>query len=104
MSKDLKNQLDMLYMIVMSDGMGNSVFSDDKTHFLKEIQKALTEKYGTEDYKVRYLAQCVIKSETNEFGIQDKEWVRYILHQESEPDNQHESLLKDLEKRMAISK
>ncbi len=94
------NDFDMYYVLVMSDGMGNSTFSDRETYWLKEITKELTKKYGAEDFKTRFLQQCVIKSETNEFDIQDREWVRYILHEESEPDDSHKTLLEDLRERM----
>lgn len=90
----------MLYVVVMSDGMGNSTFSDRETYWLKEIKKALTEKYGELDYRVKFLNQCILKSETNEFDVQDREWVRYILHEETEPDDQHKRLLEELEEKM----
>lgn len=91
---------DMYYVLIMSDGMGNSTFSDNETYWLKEIQKALSKKYGEADYRVKFLKICVMKSETNEFDIQDREWVRYILHEESEPDDQHKRLLRELEEKM----
>jgi hypothetical protein len=96
----VQDQLDMLYVRIMSDGMGNTMFSDDQTHYLKETLKCLLSKYGSEDYRSRFLVQCVLKSETNELDTEDREWVRYILHQESEPDEQHQRLLSQLQERM----
>lgn len=90
----------MLYILIMSDGLGNSMFSDNPTLYLKKTQKALTEKYGSQDYRTRFVVKCVIISETKELDIQDKEWVRYILHEESEPDGTHENLLADLKERL----
>lgn len=89
-----------LYVVVSSDGMGNSTFSENETHWLKEIRKALAEKYGETNFRVKFLAQCIIKSETHEFGVQDREWVRYILHAEYEPEDDHHNLLVELEEKM----
>lgn len=90
------NDFDMLYALVMSDGMGNSTFSENELYWLKEIKKAFTEKYGETDYRVKFLSLCIIKSETGEFEVQDREWVRYILHAESEPADDHKGLLDEL--------
>jgi hypothetical protein len=92
--------LKMYYYLISGDGMGNSVWQDNLQENLKNIRKLLTKKYGYQNYRVKYLSLCIIKAETGEFGIDEREWVRYILHPEAEPQDSHAVLLEELEEQM----
>lgn len=94
--------LEMYYYLVVGDGLGNTLFSDNKSDHLKNIKKLLVEKYGENDYRVKFISLCMLKAETNEFEIQDKEWVRYILHAECDPEDPHTSLLEELKERLEV--
>ena len=93
----------MYYAILTGDGMGNTVWSDNLQEHLKNIKKLLVEKYGEQNYRVKFLSLCILKAETGEFEIEDREWVRYILHPEAEPDDAHAVLLEELEEKMSNS-
>lgn len=95
-----KREISMYYALMMSDGLGNTCFSDNQTRFLKEIKAELQAKYGEKDYRVKFLSLCILKDETNELDIEDREWIRYILHEEVEPDDSHADLLEDLKERI----
>jgi hypothetical protein len=95
-----ETDFDMLYALIMSNELGNTIWSNNERIYLLHTKKLLEQKYGANDFRTRYLKKCIILTETSELDIQDREWVRYILHQESEPDIQHENLLEDLKERM----
>jgi hypothetical protein len=95
-----KMDFGMYYAIICGDGYGNTVWSDNLVSNLKGIKKLLAGKYGEQNYRTRYLALCIIKAETGEFEIEEREWVRYILHPEAEPEDAHGVLLEELEERM----
>jgi hypothetical protein len=84
------------YYFVEFDGQGNTTFSDHKLQYLKEIKKLLIEKYGGFDFRVKFLTICIMRAEQKEFDTQDKDWLRSILHAETEPEL-HTSLLEELE-------
>jgi hypothetical protein len=69
---------------------------DLQTHLL-EIKKLLVEKYGESNFRVKFLTLILLKNETHEMDTQDREWVRYILHAECEPEDSHHSLMEELE-------
>lgn len=92
--------LNMYYTLISGDGMGNTVWRDNLQEHLKNIKILLAQKYGEQNYRVKFLSLCILKAETGEFEIDDREWVRYILHPEAEPDESHNVLLADLEEKM----
>jgi hypothetical protein len=94
------NRLDTYYYLLIGDGLGNTVFSDNQREFLAKIKSLLEQKYGTFDYKVKFLSICLIKNETSELDVEDKEWLRYILHAETEPNDDHADLLEELKTRL----
>ena len=88
------------YDLLCYDGMGNTTWSDHLQDNLKAIKKLLIAKYGEQNFRVKYLTLCILKAETGEFQIDEREWVRYILHPEAEPQDSHNVLLEDLEEQM----
>jgi hypothetical protein len=92
--------LRMYYDLLCGDGMGNTVWSDNLLQYLKDIKHILSKKYGEQNFRVKYLSLCIIKAETGEFEIEEREWVRYILHPEAEPQDSHNVLLEELEEQM----
>lgn len=72
----------------------------DLDRHLKGIRKLLAEKYGNKNFRVKWLDLCIIKWETHELDTQDKEWIRYILHAECYPEDDHKILLDELKERM----
>jgi hypothetical protein len=93
----------MYYALLCGDGYGNSIWSDNRLEHLKGIKKLLIAKYGEQNYRVKYLTLCIIKEESGEFDIEEREWVRYILHPEAEPEDSHAVLLAELEEKMSCS-
>jgi hypothetical protein len=73
----------------------------DFRHALLEIKRLLSEKYGATNFRVKFLDLCILKHETKELDIEDREWIRYILHANEEPEPTHTSLLDELEELMA---
>lgn len=82
-------------------GFGGSIDQEQVQPIFRNIKKLLEKKYGKTDFRVKYLQQCLLKCETHEFEIEDREWIRYILHTEAEPEcKSHQNLLEDLKARM----
>lgn len=69
---------------------------------LVSIKELLIAKYGKTDFRVKYLTLCIMKTETREFDSEEKDWVRYILHAECDPEDAHTDLLEDLREKMEI--
>jgi hypothetical protein len=67
---------------------------------LMSIKELLIAKYGKTDFRVKYLALCLMKTETHEFDSEAKDWVRYVLHAECEPEDPHTDLLEELREKM----
>ena len=94
-----KLDLSFYYGLFTYLGYGGDV--EDFNKHLGNIKKLLAKKYGDQDYRVKYMAKCILKTETHELETEDREWIRYILHAEDEPENeQHQRLLAELKERM----
>jgi len=70
------------------------------TEHLEAIHNLLIKKYGEADFRVKYLRLCLLMNETREFDSETKDWVRYILHAECDPEDPHASLLEELKEKM----
>lgn len=84
-------------------GLGGSIDQEQVKPIFRNIKRLLEEKYGKEDFRVKYMQFCLLKCDTHEFDVEDREWIRYILHAEVDPNDSHESLLEDLKERIEHS-
>lgn len=81
-------------------GFGGSIDQEQVKPILTNIKNLLEQKYGKDDFRVRYMRQCLLKCDTREFDVEDREWIRYILHAEAYPEDSHANLLEELKERM----
>jgi hypothetical protein len=96
---EFKPTLDFYYTLLSWSQYGQFMPEDMRT-MLINIKRLLTEKYGEKDFRVRYLGLCIIKYECGEYGSQEKDWVRMILHLAVDPSDPHRLDMTDIKKRM----
>ena len=88
------------YYTLLSFAQYGQFIPEDLRVMLRNIKRLLAEKYGETDFRVKYLTQCIIKEETGEYGAQEKDWVRMILHVAVYPDDPHRIDMAEIKKRM----
>lgn len=96
----LVDKVCMMYTLISSNNMGNTMWSDREEEWLKQTKDILIEIHGHDDFRVRFLLACIVKRETGELSTQDVEWIRYILHAEYEPEFPHTIQMEEIEQRM----
>jgi hypothetical protein len=96
---DFEPTLDFYYSLLSWAQYGQFIPETLRT-MLINIKRLLTEKYGEADFRVRYLASCIIKEECGEYGSQEKDWVRMILHVAVYPSDPHKLDMTEIKKRM----
>jgi hypothetical protein len=88
------------YYTLLSWGQFGQFMPEDMRTMLINIKRLLAEKYGAMDFRTRYLALCIYKHECGEYGHQEKDWVRMILHVAVNPEDPHRLDMAEIKKRM----
>lgn len=96
---EFKPTLEFYYNLLSWAQFGQFIPEDMRT-MLINIKRLLIEKYGAMDFRVRYLALCIYKQECGEYGAQEKDWVRMILHVATDPTDPHRLDMAEIKKRM----
>lgn len=93
---DISQKIGRIYCLLASDGYGNNIFSENQTMWLNEAKNILLMKYPETDFRIRFINICIVHDRENRFSMRDKEYLRYIFHDECEPEVSHKTLLDTL--------
>jgi hypothetical protein len=96
---EFKPSFDFYYLLLANMQFGQFLPEDMRT-MLINIKRLLIEKYGDSDFRVRYIQLCIYKYECGEYGSQEKDWVRMILHVEFDPEDSHRLDMAKIKRRM----